>query len=244
MATVRDVVAAGAAIALRPFGYEVRDRVLSEKPEGFPGYLAAAQRLGMDVNDYEEAQLGWYPARELLEATTFPHLRADSVVCEVGPGTGRFSRYILERIPQGQLHLVDHSAWMVRFLTAYFRSQQNVTVHMGDGFSLPLRRDEWVDLVFVAGTLIALKLGTIRLYALEFGRVLKPGGLVVFDYLDPKTAEGWSHLHGEGQRLPDVYTYHAPDVIDRVFAEAGFEAFERQQLGKSTYFTARKATPS
>src|SRR5215472_8433581 len=80
MPTVRDVVAAGAAIALRPFGFEVRDRVLSEKPEGFPGYLEAAHQLGMDVNDYEESQLGWYPALELLEATTFPSLTASSIV--------------------------------------------------------------------------------------------------------------------------------------------------------------------
>jgi hypothetical protein len=98
-----------------------------------------------------------------------------------------------------------------------------------------------MDLVFVAGTMIALKLGDIHLYALEFARVLKPGGVVVFDYIDPNTAEGWAHLHTDGHRLPDVYTYHAPEVIDRVFAEAGFDGFERQQLGKSTYFTARRA---
>src|SRR5262245_41379361 len=107
-------------MALRPFGFEVRDRVLNEKPEGFPGYLQAARQLGMDVNDYEESQLGWFSARELLEATTFRYLRADAIVCEVGPGTGRFSRYILPRIAQGELHLVDHSPWMVRFLRRYF----------------------------------------------------------------------------------------------------------------------------
>jgi hypothetical protein len=87
---------------------------------------------------------------------------------------------------------------------------------------------------------VALKLGTIQLYALEFARVLKPGGVVIFDYIDPTTAEGWAHLATEGHRLPDVYTYHAAEVIDRVFAEAGFAHFERQQLGKSTYFTATK----
>jgi ubiquinone/menaquinone biosynthesis C-methylase UbiE len=239
--TVRDVVAAGAAVALRPFGYEVRDHVLSEKPEGFPGYLEAANQLRMDVNDYEEQQLGWYPAEALLEATLFAHLRPDALVCEVGPGTGRFSRYMLPRIPRGQLHLVDHSAWMVRFLRGYFRSQSNVFVHLGDGQSLPMPNDGWLDVVFIAGTIIALKLGTIRLYAAEFARVLKPGGIVVFDYLDPTTPDGWEHLHTEGRRLADVYTYHAPEVIDRVFTEAGFERFERQQLSKSTYFTARKA---
>jgi ubiquinone/menaquinone biosynthesis C-methylase UbiE len=241
--TVRDVVAAGAELALRPFGYEVRDRVLSEKPEGFPGYLEAAHRLGMDVNDYEESRLGWYPAEILLAATLFPYLQADSVVCEVGPGTGRFSRYIVPRIPRGQLHLVDHSPWMVRFLNGYFRGQPNVFVYSGDGQSLPLPANAWMDVVFVAGTIIALKLGTILRYAVEFARVLKPGGIVVFDYLDPTTEDGWAHLHTEGQRLADVYTYHAPEVIDRVFAEAGFTSIERQQLSRSTYFTARKAAP-
>jgi SAM-dependent methyltransferase len=239
MPSPRDLVAVGAGVALRPFGFEVRDRILNEKPEGFPGYLEAARQLGMDVNDYEEQHLGWYPAQTLLEATTFKHLRADSVVCEVGPGTGRFSRLILPRIERGELHLVDHSPWMVRFLMQYFGSQAHV--YLGDGQSLPLPRAGWVDLVFVAGTIVALKLGTIRLYALEFARVLKPQGLVIFDYIDPTTAEGWAHLQTEGQRLADVYTYHAPDIIDRVFTEAGFEGFERQQLGKSTYFTARKS---
>src|SRR5258708_22262476 len=121
MRLVRDIVAGGAGRALEPFGFEGRDRILSEKPEGFPGCVEAARRLGLDVNDYEEAQLGWYPAQELLEATAFGHLRTDSVVCEIGPGTGRFSRFIVPRIPHGQLHLVDHSAWMVRFLADYFR---------------------------------------------------------------------------------------------------------------------------
>jgi SAM-dependent methyltransferase len=129
---------------------------------------------------------------------------------------------------------------MVRFLRCYFGGMPNVHVHLGDGHSLPFERGGWMDLVFVAGTIIALKLGTIQHYALAFARVLKPGGLVVFDYIDPTTTDGWAHLQTEGQRLPDVYTYHAPQIIDRVFAEAGFENFERQQLGKSMYFRATR----
>jgi SAM-dependent methyltransferase len=239
--TVRDVVVAGAGVALRPFGFEVRDRILNDKPEGFPGYLEAASRLGVDVNDYEEQHLGWHSAIDILQATTYPHLKPNSLVCEVGPGTGRFSRHIATRITEGALHLVDHSAWMVRFLADYFRAQPHVHTHLGDGQSLPFERTNWLDVVFVAGTIVALKLGTIRLYALDFARHLKPGGVVIFDYIDPTTREGWQHLRTEGARLADVYTYHAPEIIDRVFADAGFAQFERQQHGKSTYFTARKA---
>jgi ubiquinone/menaquinone biosynthesis C-methylase UbiE len=237
---VRDFVAVGAGVALRPFGFEVRDRALSEKPEGFPGYLEAAQRLGMDVNEYEEAHLGWAPALSQLEATTFAHVRPDSKVCEVGPGTGRFSRLLAARLPEGELHLVDHSPWMVRFLHDYFRDDSHVRVHLGDGHSLPFDRNGWLDVVFTAGTVIALKLGTIRLYAVDCARALKADGVLIFDYIDPTTPEGWAHLHSDGARLPDVYAYHAPEVIDRVLAETGFARIERQQLGKSTYVTARR----
>jgi SAM-dependent methyltransferase len=129
---------------------------------------------------------------------------------------------------------------MTRFLQSYFSGCSQVHVHLGDGVSLPMPRAGWVDLVFVAGTVIALKLGTIRLYAVEFARVLKPGGWLVFDYIDPLRTEGWEHLHTDGARLPDVYTYHAGEVIDRVLHEAGFGPIERRQFGKSTYVTARR----
>ena len=98
-----------------------------------------------------------------------------------------------------------------------------------------------MDLIFSANTFVELKLGVIWLYAREFVRALKPGGYAVVDYIDPTTAEGWAHLETEGHRLADVYTYHAPEVIDRVFADAGFAAFQRQQFGKSTYFLATRA---
>lgn len=230
---------------LAPFGYEVREKILNEKPEGFPGYLAEAQKAGLDVNVWEEQALGWYPAQKILEATTFPRLRDDSVVVEVGPGTGRFSRLILPRIPSGTLHLVDHSPWMVRFLQEYFRAEGRVQVHLGDGQSLPLPNAESADMVFAAGTLVALKLGQVHLYARDFARVLKPGGLSIFDYIDPTTPAGWEHMQREAERLGYVYTYHAEPVIDRVLAEAGFAKIERQQIEKSTYVIAtRGVAPS
>ena len=59
MARVREAFEFGAGRVLAPLGYELRDRALSERPEGFAGYLKAACAAGMDVNDYEEQRLGW-----------------------------------------------------------------------------------------------------------------------------------------------------------------------------------------
>jgi hypothetical protein len=73
----------GASRVLAPLGYELRDKVLSERPEGFPGYLEAAVQAGLDVNDYEEQRLGWRLPRPTLDEVAYPYLRPDSAVCEI-----------------------------------------------------------------------------------------------------------------------------------------------------------------
>src|SRR3954465_12085132 len=78
----RQVFEIGADRMLAPLGYQLHDRVLSERPEGFPGYLAEATRLGMDVNDYEEQCLHWKLPVPTLQQTRLPYLHATSIRCE------------------------------------------------------------------------------------------------------------------------------------------------------------------
>jgi len=241
MPRVRTAFEFGASRVLAPLGYELRDKVLSERPEGFAGYLAAAQHAGMDVNDYEEQCLGWRLPLPTLEAIVFPRLSPASVVCEIGPGTGRWSRHIADRIPQGQLFLVDPSPWMVRFLTRYFADRANVHARLNDGQSLPFEEQASLDVVFSANTFVELKLGTIHLYARDMARALRPGGWVIVDYIDPTTPEGWEHLLTQRADMALVYTFHAPDVIDRVFDHHGLRVDSRYQVGKSTFIIAQRA---
>ena len=237
MATLKDAAAYGANLIAHRLGYEVRPWRVDPKAEGFIGYVEQAARLGMDVNDWQEQALGWLPARPTLERVVFPHLRPDGqdVVVELGAGTGRFSRHLAARLTDGELRLVDHSPFVVDFLRRYFRANPRVSVHLNDGASLPFTDGGWADLVFSAGTLIALSLGTIDLYLREFRRVLKPGGCAIFDYIDPATPEGWQHLTSQSAYLRTVYTYHAASAIERVCVEAGFQVGDRHQEGKSTY---------
>jgi SAM-dependent methyltransferase len=240
MPSLRSVAERGAFFLTRRLGYELKPLRVDEKSEGFVGYAAEAKRAGVDVNDWEEQTLGWVPALPALERIVFPVLQSDWRVVEVGPGTGRFSRYLATRLSRGELHLVDHSPWMVGFLRTYFADNPRVAVTLGDGFRLPFEEDGWADLVFSAGTLIALKLGAIELYAREFARVLKSGGRVIFDYIDPDTPEGWRHLVSQVPYMRSVYTYHVGPAIEKVFCASGFRVGERTQDGKSTYLTAYK----
>ena len=240
MSLTKRIFESAVSRALRPLGYELRDRVLSERPEGFPAYLADAQAARMDVNDYEEQRLGWRPPLPTLEATIFPFLREDSKVCEIGPGTGRYTRHILQRIPRGEMHLVDLSPWMVRFLTDYFGGDTRVRAVANDGLSLPFDVDAWLDVIFVAATLVSTKLGVVYLYAREFARTLKPGGILAFDYVDPTTEYGWKYLHTQAPSLAGVFAFHSGPVINRVFEEAGFDILSRHPEGKATFVVMRR----
>lgn len=226
---------------LEPLGFEIRrtERLPDAKAEGFPKYVLEAGKLGMDVNDWIEQNLGWEDALYTLERTVFSHLGEDSVVCELGVGTGRSARHIAARLTTGELYLVDHSPWIVDFLRGYFSTTPRVHVLLNDGHSLPLACSQ-VDLIFSQGTFIELKLGRFYLYALEFRRVLKPGGHCVLDYIDITTKEGWEYLETQSRPYGDCFTYHTPGTVDRVFSSAGFQIVKRQHMGKSTYLTVRK----
>lgn len=242
MPSLRGAATRGASVVARGLGYRLTPWRADEKSEGFEGYVRQAQQAGMDVNDWQEHALGWVPALGVLERIVFPAFQSNWQVIEIGPGTGRYSRFLVQRLqPGGQLYLVDHSPWLVAFLTDYFKRCPNVSVTLNDGFVLPFARTNWADLVFSAGTLIALKLGAIELYAREFARVLKPGGRVIFDYIDPETPEGWNHLTSQTPFLRSVYTYHAASAIDKVFRSCGFRIDRRVQDGKSTYLIAQKS---
>ncbi len=207
--------------------------------DGYPAYVRAAKEAGFDVNDWIEKELGWIPARPVLEDLVFPLLRPDSTVCEVGIGTGRWARQIATHIPNGRLALVDRSSWVVEFCRGYFSNTPQVDVHLCDGASLPFRESSWADLVFSQGMIITLKLGHIMLYLHEFARVLKPGGSAVLDFIDPETPEGWAFLEREYRVSHDVFAFHTQSSIAKCLSAAGFEVSHFRNVGKSTYVVAR-----
>lgn len=211
--------------------------VASDAEEGtlpYMHFVEEAERLGMDVNDYLEHKLEWGDVRALLERSVFPFLRPDSIVCELGAGTGRWSREILKEIPQGQLHLVDYSPWFVQFQTRYFGDDPRVAIHQTNGFALPIEESDWIDVCCSFGTFIMMKLGNIYRYAREFRRVLKPGGHFVIEYIDIETPEGWDWLvtQSSGENEAGCFTYYTPAILKHVFEDAGLEVLRDDHVGK------------
>lgn len=127
----------------------------------FPRFLMQSKEAGRDVNEWLEDVEGWPAAEPIFNALIKEKLTKESVVCELGPGTGRWTKSFLEVVDfscGGMVHLVDHSPWIVCFLSHYFRDKTNVQTHMSDGQSLPLCSNS-LDLVFSGGVLFGLKVG-------------------------------------------------------------------------------------
>ena len=156
-------------------GYELKP--VDPLCEGYDRYADLAVKENMDVNDYIEEKLGWGRTLPMLEKLVFPYIQEDSCVCELGPGTGRQTRYVIPKLTRGTLHLFDHSPWMRNYLKKYLSENTNLIIHGNNGRSIDLPENS-VDLCFSLGMFVELKLGEFLLYAHEFQRILKKGAML------------------------------------------------------------------
>jgi len=226
-------------------GYRLEKiRVKKTNAEGYPQYLEEASALNLDVNDYLDNNKGWIKPLPVLEDTFFPfikNLNSPSIL-ELGPGTGRWSRYIADfakKINCREYILVDHSPWFVNFLSEYFKDNDLMKVKQNDGVSLPFFNSSF-DVIFSQGVLPELKPPVIYLYAKEFSRVLKTGGICVFDYFTYDSPEGWDYFIKESEKGNLFYTYYTDELIDKIFFQEGFELIQRFTYSKSKFPVYRK----
>lgn len=207
-----------------------------------PEWVAEAQQEGMAVNDFIERDHR-KPAASELERLVFPHISAHSIVCELGPGTGVYTRHISKVITAGQFHVVDSDPSAVDFLRKHLPQNPSVRLHHNSGTTLPFGAEARMDLAFCANIFTGGNLSYFYRYMQEFARVLKPGGYCVFDYFDIATEAGWNVLTKNMAREQPIfaYAYHGSETVDKVLAALGFEVVDRfPTLRGSVFVTARK----
>jgi|GEM_PF-5879618 len=205
-------------------------------------WLQEAKQAGMEINDFiEKDQLK--PALLELEKLVFPHISATSRICELGPGSGCYTRYLNNKITQGELHIVDIDAFAIEFLKSYLPKNPAAHYHLNSGTSLPFERDAWLDLGFCTSMFTGVNLSYFYRYLQEFSRVLKPGGYFVFDHFDISTAAGWNVLIENMAKESPVfaYNYHSTETIDKIVSLLGFKIVNRYPtIRGSVFITAQK----
>lgn len=120
----------------------------------------------------------WGGSESLWWGTLLPRIHAfvpTGVVLELGPGEGRWSRYL--RGLADELILVDVAEHCVETCGRLFAGDPSVSCHLGDGRSLAMLADHSVDFAFSFDSLVHAEADVLESYAHELGRTLKPDGV-------------------------------------------------------------------
>jgi ubiquinone/menaquinone biosynthesis C-methylase UbiE len=222
---------------LRPF---VAGRAAEKPWDGvFDTWIAEAETRGEDPNDAGDRQ--WGNPLPYLERHCFPHLSPDKVVLELGPGSGRYTRHLLSRA--SKLVLVDDSAKVVQWLRDYLRDKAECEIFLAEDCSLRFLKEGSVDVALAIGVFEHLSLEQFYLYLSSFFRVLRAGGVVVLNFDNFQSEQGFAWfkkwLPADGSR--GIFRFYHPEMVRQMCADAGFDEIAiLADDGRMAVLTCRK----
>ena len=189
----------------------------------FAAWIAEAQARGLDPNDLGD--VAWSDDRlsESLPRHYLPHVTSTSVVLELGPGTGRLTRHLIGRC--GELVLADYSQLVCDWLQQYVSSKGTCRIVHLNGPLLTGVVAETVDVGLAHGVFEHIDLDDMVSFLDEFHRVLRPGGVLVFNF-DNFVSPGGSEWFARWRPAPGrrgIFRFHHPDVVRAAAAAAGFD---------------------
>ncbi|HEY3637767.1 MAG TPA: class I SAM-dependent methyltransferase [Rhizomicrobium sp.] len=113
-----------------------------------------------------------------------PYVRPEITALEIGPGGGRWTRYLL---PARRLFVVDHYPELLAELRRNF-PQPNIVEVLNNGTDFPGVPPRSVDFVFSFGVFVHLDADIIRSYLENLHAIIRPRAQIVIHYSD-KTQE-------------------------------------------------------
>jgi hypothetical protein len=247
--TVKALVTKGVNRAVRPLGVQVV-RGWSADP-GIRPYISAkktitaARQAGLTVGDYVDkhnAEPG-ATAATVQSMLGFAGL-GDGVerVCEIGPGTGRYSELVIAALKPAAYEVYETAAdWLPRL-----RELPNVSLMPADGHTLSHTASESVDLVHAHKLFGYIPMVITVGYWWEMARVVRPGGVVAFDIvteecMDETATKRWvtdgATIYS---MMPRQWTI---DLLDRSGLSLLGSAFAPVSGGRTELLVFRKRQP-
>jgi len=142
-----------------------------------------------------------------------PYVKPDNVGLEIGPGGGRWTRYLLGF---RQLYVVDYHVELLRELQRRFHTP-NMQFIVNHGTDFPGVPEHSVDYVISVACFVHLELPLIASYLKNIATILKPGGNVFLTYSDKTKI---------GAQLNHTFTDNTPEHMRAMVTQAGFRILE------------------
>jgi SAM-dependent methyltransferase len=209
--------------ALAPLGLRVVRAEPRLKPwdYDFLAWIKEAKASGKDPNDVGDQDWNDDPLKEALDRHYYPHMNAESVVMELGPGTGRATRYLIGRCRE--MILIDYSQLVCDWLREYLQGKGKFRVYQIDRPAVPEVADGTVDLVVANGVFEHIDADGMMAFLQEFRRVLRPGGVVAFNFDTIMSEEGFRWFLETPPQKRSIFKFYHPDMVKKLAEAVGYE---------------------
>jgi Methyltransferase domain len=171
--------------------------------------LVSRNVYGMSWGDPETVQ----PLRFVRDRFVLPFVRADLTALEIGPGGGRWTRYLLGF---DKLYVVDYYAELLAEFRKHFR-QPNIVAVQNNGTDFPGIEAGTIDYVFSFGTFVHLDVELIEAYLRNLRPIIHPGADVVIQYSDKTKTMA---------QLNPGFAETTPDLMRQMITDAGYRILD------------------
>jgi len=128
-----------------------------------------------------------------------PYVSSDATVLEIGPGGGRWTRYMLSA---KKLYAVDYHQELLNELRKTY-DRPNMVFIKNNGTDFPGVPDGSIDFLFTFGVFVHLDIEIIDQYLDNMRRILKPEAVAVIQYSDKNKPAAQSNK-GFSENRPEV----------------------------------------
>jgi len=131
---------------------------------------------GLEWGDPEVVE----PLKFVRDRFVLPYVNAEQHAVEIGPGGGRWTRYLLGF---KKLYVVDYYPELLGELQKNFK-KANMEFIKNNGTDFPGIKERSVDYLFSFGTFVHLDVDLIEAYLTNMQSILRPGANVIIHYSD------------------------------------------------------------
>ena len=143
-----------------------------------------------------------------------PYITQDSVIVEIGPGGGRWTRYMLAA---KEIYAIDYYQEMLREFNKNFHGHKNVKCVKNNGDDFPGISPNSIDFVFSYGTFVHLDIDIIDRYLGNMKPLLKTKANVVIQYSDKTKPLA---------RMNEGFSDNDPDKMRSLILSHGYIVYE------------------
>lgn len=172
----------------------------------------------------------------IVQNFIFPYITQEHTVAEIGPGGGRISSLVVQRVKK--LVCYDISDQMLKRLAAALSAHSNVEyIHLQEiKFEAAIKQ---FDFIYSFDVFVHLDLHTIWKYLLEIQAALKVGGRVFLHTANITAPGGWARFTVQERYDPIGFYFVTPELVRYLASKAGLVVIKESQPTPENFYLNR-----